>query len=419
VTTRFRPTPPPFLDSEPPPWAMRALATILLLLFAAGVAAIFIVQVPETIAATFVLEPVRGTDPVRALHRGTVSDVRVTESQTVGARDVLFVLASEQVGDRVAERQTVTTRLSGGRGRLGNERAKYESQRQADAQEQRRLEQRLAVLDRQAQLKAAQLALSKEVADRRRREYEAGVVSWLDANRPTLEVDQLESELEGLHSESTDATNALSRLAYEAAARRAGFTEVERAIEEELAGFQARKDVLERDPLRNGNAMAIQAPCAGTVVTLHVRQAGAVVDENDLLAEVVCAGDPLQAELLLPERGMALVRVGQPVKLLYDAFPYERYGVQYGTLRWLSPASTNGPGGASFRVFADLDAESVGVQGQPRAVLPGMTGRAAIVVGRRSLASYAIEPLRQLRESLSSGPPASSAAAQGDEAARP
>jgi hypothetical protein len=29
-----------------------------------------------------------------------------------------------------------------------------------------------------------------------------------------------------------------------------------------------------------------------------------------------------------------------------------------------------------------------------------MTGRASVVVGRRSLVSYAIEPLRQLRESL-------------------
>ena len=69
--------------------------------------------------------------------------------------------------------------------------------------------------------------------------------------------------------------------------------------------------------------------------------------ESDLLAEIVCDGEPLQAELMLPERGMALVRLGQPVKLLYDAFPYERYGVQYATLRWLSPASTVGPRGAT------------------------------------------------------------------------
>ena len=400
MTSASRRESSPFLDSTPPPWTIRALGTVLLLLFAGGVVAIFAVEVPETVTASFVLEPVRGADPIRALHRGTVSAVRVGEAQTVAAGDVLFVLASEQVGDRVAERQTVSARLSGGRGRLGNERAKYESQRQADEQEQRRLEQRLATFDRQSQLKSGQLALVKEVADRRRREYEAGVVSWLDANRPKLEVDQLEGEVEQLRAEAADAKNSLSRLTFEMASRRAAFAETDRGIREELTSFQARKDVLERDPLREGNAMAVPAPCAGTVVKLHARQAGAVVDENDLLAEMVCAGEPLQAELLLPERGLAQVRLGQPVKLLYDAFPYERYGVQYGTLRWLSPASTAGPRGAAFRGFADLGAESVGVEGQRRAVLPGMTGRAAIIVGRRSLASYAIEPVRRLRGTM-------------------
>ncbi len=33
-----------------------------------------------------------------------------------------------------------------------------------------------------------------------------------------------------------------------------------------------------------------------------------------------------------------------------------------------------------------------------------MTGRAAVIIGRRSLASYAVEPLRQIRESMASGP---------------
>ena len=155
--------------------------------------------------------------------------------------------------------------------------------------------------------------------------------------------------------------------------------------------------------------MSVPTPCAGTVVKLHVRSPGAVVHEGDLLAELVCSGERLEAELMLPERGLALVRLGQPVKLLYDAFPYERYGVQYGTLRWLSPSSTAEPGGPAFRALADLESETVGVQGLRRPVLPGMTGRAAVIVGRRSLASYAIEPLRQIRESLAAGPPADAA----------
>jgi hypothetical protein len=44
------------------------------------------------------------------------------------------------------------------------------------------------------------------------------------------------------------------------------------------------------------------------------------------------------------------------------------------------------------------------VDGRERAVLAGMGGRAEVVVGRRSLISYAFEPLRQLRENLATPP---------------
>jgi len=60
------------------------------------------------------------------------------------------------------------------------------------------------------------------------------------------------------------------------------------------------------------------------------------------------------------------------------------------------------PGG-SVRAIADLDEQTLSINGEPRAVLPGMAGQAAIVVGRRTLASYAIEPLRTIREAVSMG----------------
>jgi membrane fusion protein len=228
----------------------------------------------------------------------------------------------------------------------------------------------------------------------------------MEASRPQLDADRLSGEIEQLENDIADTTNTLARLLFQMASNRAAFEEVQRAIGEEAAGLKARKEILDGDTGRNdGGAMLISAPCAGTVTRLHVKNAGAVVHEGDLLAEIVCAGEHLQAELTLPERGLALVRTGQPVKLLYDAFPYERYGVHYATLRWISPASTAEPRGSAFRAFAELDNTAVGVAGDLRPVLPGMTGRAAVIVGRRSLASYAIEPLRQMRESLSTGRP--------------
>jgi membrane fusion protein len=404
MTTAPVTDPPPFLDDQPAPWAARALSTVLLALFVVGLIAVFVVRVPETVAATFVLAPVREADPIRTLHPGIVSRVNVVEAQVVEAQDVLFVLASELVGDRVSEGRMIDARLAGGADRRRNERLKYESQHRADAQERQRLEQRVTALERQADMKQRELALAEDIAARRAREFTEGLLSVMDANRAKLDVEKLAGELEQVRTDIVDSRNAAVRIGYEMASRTAAFAETERAIGEELTTYRARKSVLDQDGSRDGNTVSVEAPCAGTIVTLHVRQSGAVVHEGDRLAELVCAGTSLQAALELPERGLALVRIGQPVKLLYDAFPYQRFGVQYGTLKWVSPASSAGARGSTFRAFADLDAASVGVGGAPQAVLPGMTGRAAVVVGQRTLVSYALEPLRQMRESLSVGP---------------
>ena len=71
-----------------------------------------------------------------------------------------------------------------------------------------------------------------------------------------------------------------------------------------------------------------------------MKNPGTVVRGSDVLAEIACRDDRLQAELMVPQRGLAMLRAGQPVKLRYDAFPYQRYGVRYATLRWISPASS-------------------------------------------------------------------------------
>jgi multidrug efflux pump subunit AcrA (membrane-fusion protein) len=117
-------------------------------------------------------------------------------------------------------------------------------------------------------------------------------------------------------------------------------------------------------------------------------------------ARALRSGTRLRAELALPEASMALVRPGQTVKLLYDAFPYQRYGARAATLRWIESAKV----GDGFRAFADLESDNVVIQGERRPLAPGMGGKARVVVGRRALVSYAFEPLRQLRESMTASP---------------
>ena len=126
--------------------------------------------------------------------------------------------------------------------------------------------------------------------------------------------------------------------------------------------------------------------------------------EGDTLAEVACDGAPLQGELVLPQAGVPLVQKGQGVKLRFDAFPYQRYGVRFGTVRWLGPAGLSVQDSGAFRAIVDLTESSIRVRGKMRPLLPGMGGQADIVVGRRSLVSYAFEPLRALKESFADAP---------------
>ena len=397
----------PFLDTSPPPLVARALSIIILLLFVLAIIVLVVVQVPETVDAPFTLTPVRAADPVRTLHDGTVTEVTLVEAQIVKAGDRLYAIESESVGDRAAERDALEATLRSGDPRLSNERQKYETQRTADDKERARLEQRLTDLARQKTLRSERLALARQVLERQQKSLDQGLISAQDLSRPQMDLNQATLELEQINGDIADTAGSIGKLAADMAARRATFAEVERAIREDLDRARVRRDMLERDAAaRSGgrsNVVTVDAPCDGTITSLQVRGRGAVVHEGDVLAEIVCAGTSLQAELRLPQRGLALVRTNQPVKLMYDAFPYQRYGLRFATVRWVSPASSPGQDG-SFRAFADLDDGAnggIGPDGTRTPLAPGMAGRAAVIVGRRTLLSYAVEPIRQIRENLS------------------
>jgi membrane fusion protein len=391
---------PPFLETELPPWVARGPATLLLALFSVAAVAVFVVHVPETVSAAFVLVPVHGADPIRALRSGVVGEVRVTEAQGVAAGEPLFTIASASVGDRAAEWQGLASQAAGAQERLASRRAKGASQRLADGEEAGRLRARLESLARSLEIKKQQLATSREMAKRQRETFDLGLSSWMEMSRVEIEADRLALEVEQAGAEQAETRRELERLRHEAEARRAESQELERGLVDELERARIRGAALDQDLVHGGNQLVVGAPCAGIVLKLAVRGRGAVVQEGDVLAEVACAGERLQAELTLPQGAMALVRPGQPVKLLYDAFPYQRYGARAARIRWISPAGESG----GFRAFADLEAESVPVRAERRPLVPGMGGRARVIVGRRTLVSYAFEPIRQLQESLAGAP---------------
>jgi membrane fusion protein len=390
---------PSYLPREPPYWAVSRVAYLLIMLFVAAAAAAVVVRVPEVVTAQFALVPTRGVDPVKAPRRGTVTEVRVREGDAVGADQPIAVIGSEELGDRWSELQMLETQLRGAEAALLNVRDQRANQRQAEREQERALRDRVAVLDKMTGLREEQITLSREFVERRRRLFEEGLTNREEITRAYLEAQEQTLRLAELEADRSAAQRALAGLLHEIEARDAAFREQERQLNERIDTSRIRAGQLRAERVGRQRADAeVSAPCAGVVLRLALRAPRAVVQEGELIAEVACAGERLQAELTMPQSGVARVREGTPVRLLYDAFPYQQFGVRYGSVRWVSPATALSEPHGGFRVLVDLADTVFTVDGESRRPMPGMTGTARLVVGQRSLLEYGLGPLRELRE---------------------
>jgi membrane fusion protein len=397
---------PPYLESEPPHWAARGLAYFVIALFTVGLIASMLVRVPETVAGPFVLVPMLGTDPVRAPRKGQVAAVHALEGQIVERGAPLFVVQSEPLGDRLGELATLQAQLRGSEGALRNLETAYADARRADERQRGILRSRLTSLERSVELARERARLAAQLADSYRAGYERNELSLAEFTPAQLDAQKLAEELLRLESEREETVAGIEKLGHEMDSRATAHREARRALEEERERMRIRIATLEQDFTQSADGrLQIVAPCAGTVLRLRVNTTGAVVQEGDILSEMACSGQQLQAELSVPQGAVARVREGQGVKMLYDAFPYQRYGVRHGRVRWVSPAGIGNPDGSqSFMALVDLEDSGIAVDGQLRPYLPGMAGEVRVIVGRRSLVSYAFEPLRQLRESMADAP---------------
>jgi len=339
--------------------------------------------------------------------------------------------AAEEEARRLAERRTHFTE------RMDNHRAVRQS-REAKYQTSLRIAESEVVSARaEMEFKRQHLAVAREIGARYKKGYENSYLSWqeymraaLDATKLAVDLEQLQRQLEiavlkiaqlraeheteetewkitmaQLETEQKDVKAATEKLRHESHARMAEHRELDRRLLEDTEKATIRTTAV-RGALGDaqGDRFSVLAPCAGPVLRLAVKRQDAVVQEGDVLSELVCSGERLEAELHLPPNGIGKVKPGQGVKLRYEAFPYERYGVRYATVHWVSSAGVGGKAEPAFRALAGLDTETIWIDGQRRPLLAGMGGRADIVIGRRSLISYAFEPLRQLKENLAGAP---------------
>lgn len=141
--------------------------------------------------------------------------------------------------------------------------------------------------------------------------------------------------------------------------------------------------------------MRVTAPAAGSATAIPYKP-GQSVPAGAALVTILPAGSMMQAVLLVPSRARAFIEPGHPVLLRIDSFPYQKCGLQSGTVEQVdrSPVSDGAPGSdPMYRVTVTLAAQTVRMDGKARPVEAGMRLEAAVLQDRRSLFAWLFEPL--------------------------
>jgi len=155
----------------------------------------------------------------------------------------------------------------------------------------------------------------------------------------------------------------------------------------------------------NGHrAYVLRAPAAGRVSTLQAT-VGQFADPKRLQMEIIPKNSVLEAQMFVPARAIGFIEPGKRVRILYEAFPYQQFGTYGGQVTNVSQTllTSNDASGPlalkepAYRVTAALDHPEIRAYGKEIPLQPDMLLRADIILERRSLLNWFLDPLLSVR----------------------
>jgi membrane fusion protein len=356
------------------------------------------------------IAPSRGVVRVVAPRVGAITEVLVKEGDLVAEDQILFRVVAEEtsasgVGSDTAILEAMKQQKTILEDQIRNEAAHTKS-------ETDRLQSQIRGLNAEIAQLGSQRAIQTERAKSARAFFEE-IAPFKD--RGFIRADTFQSRLQGALTEEQNLASLEERLSAKHSELHQAELNLERLpidAADRLANLQRTlsENVQHSTEIEGRRRYIVRAPMAGQVTSV-LAAVGRTVDPKTPMLSIVPTDSYFQAELFVPARAIGFVGPGQTVRLLYDAFPYQRFGSYRGTIEsvattMLSPAEMPGPlAGLSkepgYRVKVTLERQSVDAFGREVVLQPDMTLHADIILERRSLIEWLLEPLLSARHRMS------------------
>jgi HlyD family secretion protein len=158
--------------------------------------------------------------------------------------------------------------------------------------------------------------------------------------------------------------------------------------------------------------LELRAPQAGVVKELATTTIGAVVQPGTVLLSLVPRNEPLLAEVAIQNEDIGFIRAGQPVRVKFATYPFQKYGTVDGVVKTViadssqqqeTKGTTNGSGerasvapSLSFKAMVELRTQQLRTGAERFPLAAGMQLSAEIVEGKRSVLDYLLSPVQKV-----------------------
>ena len=367
---------------------------------------------------------------VQHLEGGIVSEINVREGQMVKAGDVLMKFSTAQANSSFLQGQSQMEVLQARRARLeaedqGLAQPKFDASVSEPIAQQElnlmrvrlsHLQSERSVLSQQIEQRQAELSeartraasLTQELALAKR---QTGLMEGLFQKGAASQMEMLEAQgrTQRLNTQHNDVTGSIPRLQAAVMETQARLnelvsrhkSEVRNELNEVTASLANTTHVVSGEEDRLART-EVRSPVAGYVNRLHFNTIGGVAKPGEPLLEITPSEGRVAVEARVRPDDRGALRPGLETRVLIGAYDYSVYGALTGKLVEVSADTVpDEQGQRYYRVLIETDAAEGALAAQ--AILPGMTARADVVLGQRSIASYVFSPLlrfahRALRE---------------------
>lgn len=337
-----------------------------------------------------------------------ISKIYISEGQSVRKGQNLLVLTNsknltsgQEFTSGVVEQldQSKTTLKS----QLERLKIKFEEDKHSLEQQIELANKELSFLSKRLDTIRQHEAVTSDEVEKYKRLVEKELISSVQLNKHNKELLSIRSNKQSVERSMSQQESVLSRLT-------SRLNLLPNKHENDIGSIN--NEILKIDQqllqVKSQHEVVVTSPISGDISSLQVnvgqRVSGAIPFFN-----IVPKESTLMANLLVPVRAAGFIQEGQSIDVRYAAFPYQKFGTYEATIKSIPEAVllpneiANLPieiKEAVYLVEAELKAEKITAYGRDIKLKTGMTLTADVLLSKRTLIEWLLEPLYSLTGSM-------------------